>query len=131
MAKDDYDEENELTDLEKFSSAVNYDFHYQPYDIDTFDKQKNERDHVLASELKKYYPELALWPARALATAWRLYSKDVGLIEEELVCVRSPNLLAYLFVRQEKWPVSEDDWLNALNAASRILWPASDLETQD
>jgi hypothetical protein len=120
---EEYYPEDETTDLQRFSRRVNYNFESHSYDIDTFRPEKNEPDNELAVELKKYYPELRLWPVRALATAWRLYSKDVGFVEEELVCVRSPNLLGYLFVRQENWPVPDKDWLSAIDAAIRILWP--------
>lgn len=123
MFDDDYTEEDEASTLAEFSARLTYEFSCDGYDIDTFKENVNEKDDVLAAAIKPHYPEVTSWPTRAIATAWRRYSRDVGLVEEELVCARLPGFLAYLFVVQENWPVAAEEWVNATDAATIILWP--------
>ena len=73
------------------------------------------RRRDLATELKRFYPELLNWPDKSLATAWRSYSQKVGLVTEEYVCVREPNFLAFLYVNQEGWPTDEKRWIETLD----------------
>ena len=104
-----------------YAAEVRYNFAPDKYAAPA--SQDADRDQVLAAEIKSYFPELSGWEATALANAWRAYSRDVGLIDEELVCVRTPTFLGFLFVVQEGWPVAPRKWVVATDAAIKILWP--------
>jgi hypothetical protein len=82
-----------------------------------------EYDEALAVRLRAYFPELVSWESQALAHAWRAYSQAVGLVDEEYACVLTPDFLGYLFIAQEGWPVDDGEWLTAIRAAIKILWP--------
>lgn len=105
-----------------YAAEVRYDFSPDKYS-DSPALGDPEYDGVLASEIKGYFPELAGWEPSALANAWRAYSRDVGLMDEELVCVRTPVFLGYLYVVQEGWPVEAGQWVVAAENAVKILWP--------
>jgi hypothetical protein len=88
---DDYSDEEEATNLDAFRQPVSYNFNAELFDFQSFDEAIHERDEVLASEIKQYYPELSEWSQRALATAWSRFSK----IQD-----RSPLTLVELHLRK-------------------------------
>jgi hypothetical protein len=108
-----------------YTAQVRYDFASDKYATSAAPASL-AYDEALAQELKSYFPELGAWASIALANAWRAYSKDVGLVDEEYVCVRTPDFLGYLFVIQEGWELSSSEWITAVDAAVKILW--SDVE---
>ncbi|HXI25265.1 MAG TPA: hypothetical protein VNG71_15485 [Pyrinomonadaceae bacterium] len=121
MSIDDDDLNDDSTGYERFNPLVSYGFDPRAYDFDT-SNELTEDDDTLATELKRFYPELLNWPNRALATAWRNYSQRVGFVTEEFVCVREPNFLAFLYVNQETWPIDEERWIEILDRALNELW---------
>ncbi|MFD1732873.1 hypothetical protein ACFSC4_20020 [Deinococcus malanensis] len=50
--------------------------------------------------LKDHHPEVQHWPSRALAAAWRGYSRLYGAPRLPVLARREPTLLEYLLVRQ-------------------------------
>ena len=121
MSNDDDDLNDEPADYERFKPLVHYAFDPLVYDFDS-SNELTEDDDTIATELKRFYPELLSWPNRSIATAWRDYSKRVGLVTEEFVCVREPNFLAFLYVNQEAWPIDEERWMETLDSAVVELW---------
>jgi hypothetical protein len=107
--------------IDRFSVLLNYPFAFEAYDYDS-STLVTENDQVLANEIKRFYPELRKWPDRCLSTAWRLYSKAVGLDGEEYVCMREPNFLSFLYANQEGWQVDEDRWVETFDRAAKELW---------
>lgn len=121
---EDFNEEDK-TDYELYAGTLNYSFDPRQYETRSAAERGIEEDKVLAAEIKRYYPELRGWEVVPLARAWRCYSKDVCSIDEEYVCVRTPDFLAYLYIVQENLDISEKSWLSAVQEAVNILWPGA------
>jgi hypothetical protein len=119
---EEFNEEDE-TNYKLYTQTLNYRFDPQRYVIQTADENDIEEDRVLATEIKRYYSELNDWEAKPLVRAWRRYSEDVCSIDEEYVCVRTPDFLAYLYVVQEEWFLGDKTWLELVQEAVNILWP--------
>lgn len=129
MPDDEYSEEEEATEYDLYTSTLDYKFDPHPYSVTAGEEAIEEDEHLLAAEIKRFYPELIDWEVKALTTAWRSYSRDVCLIDEEYVCVRTPDFLAYLFVIQEGWDPAGRPWLGVVQEAVNILWPlAADIK---
>jgi hypothetical protein len=112
------------TDLGLYSRLLDYQFKHELYsNASSIEDMSYER--AMADEIKRFYPELTDWPHRCLTEAWRRYSRDVCLIDEEYVCMRSPDFLSYLFIVQESWQVDNGKWIEAVQSAVRLLWPES------
>lgn len=117
-------DEEEDTDLALYKGLVLYEFDTRCYSTSQH-RHPKKQDEIISTEVKKYYPELLTWQSSEVAAAWRNYSRDVCLIDEEYICMRSPTFLAYLYIVQEKWPIERGRWFPAIDRAIGILWPTS------
>jgi hypothetical protein len=109
---------------ELYTRLLDYKFDHSPY-RDALITVDINYERAMAGEIKRFYPELIDWPNECLSEAWRRYSRDVCLIDEEYVCVRSPDFLSYLFIVQENWQVDGGRWIEAVQSAAKLLWPES------
>lgn len=123
MLDDEFLDENEPTDYDLYTGRIAYGFDPNQYAVNPGNAEISAEEQQLAAEIKRFFPELANWGAGELVKAWRSYSQDVCLIDEEFVCVRTPDFLAYLYVVQEGWNLADRTWLNAVQEAVNILWP--------